>query len=297
MGDPDRLRQVLLNLLSNSLKFTPSDGQVSVRLRCKNLETSDQQQAHSSSCPTHSLSAETSQKLYLSVEIHDTGLGISQKAQQRLFQPFAQADSSTTRQFGGTGLGLAISKKLVELMGGSITVQSQIGVGSVFVFHVKVGQMDSVANELAVGQNISQHTQVEPDNTLSPCDIEENLSSAASDAKVKANKPCILVVEDNAVTQKIVRIMLQRLECEVYVACNGAEAVSVVRNHDSSLFHLVLMDCEMPFVIMHLHTHTHTLSATSSLRHGLTHSMGFVCMYVCLSLCVCVLYTNMRVLA
>ena len=111
-GDPGRLRQVLLNLVSNAVKFT-ENGHILIRVQ---LESSDEQ-----SC-------------LLSFSVRDTGLGIPEDAQQKLFQPFTQADSSTTRQFGGTGLGLAICRQLVSLMGGEIGVQSQTGQGSTFSF-------------------------------------------------------------------------------------------------------------------------------------------------------------------
>jgi signal transduction histidine kinase len=124
VGDPTRLRQVVLNLLSNAIKFTKV-GSVEVRLRFE-------RQADSQTT--------------LRFEIHDTGIGISAEGQKKLFAPFSQADSSTTRRFGGTGLGLAISRRLVDLMGGEIGVTSIPGQGSTFHFTV---QLASVAGTRA----------------------------------------------------------------------------------------------------------------------------------------------------
>lgn len=117
IGDPARLRQVLLNLLGNAVKFTQR-GDVSLRVHCLSLEA---------------------QRVTLKCEVHDTGIGISEEAQKRLFHVFSQADGSTTRRFGGTGLGLAIVKQLVHLMGGEVGIESVSGQGSTFWFTVKLG--------------------------------------------------------------------------------------------------------------------------------------------------------------
>jgi signal transduction histidine kinase len=132
LGDPTRLRQVLLNLLGNALKFTES-GSVGVRVTSGALWDTDQEPRAPLAVPPGSiLTAHDSPVITFSVT--DTGIGIHPSVQRLLFQPFSQADGSTTRRYGGTGLGLAISRRLVILMGGEIGVESEPGSGSTFWF-------------------------------------------------------------------------------------------------------------------------------------------------------------------
>ena len=155
-GDPGRLRQILLNLAGNALKFT-DEGGVTVRV---------------------SASPGTPGQALLRVEIVDTGIGISPEAQARLFVPFSQADTSTTRQYGGTGLGLAVCKRLTEAMGGEIGVESVPGRGSTFWFTLAIG----------VGE-----------------------AAAASHAALRSRR--VLVIDDQAVARAALREQLQRLGC------------------------------------------------------------------------------------
>jgi signal transduction histidine kinase/ActR/RegA family two-component response regulator len=198
-GDPTRLRQIVTNLLGNALKFTER-GTVTLSSRW---------------VP----SPEGDQRSWLQVRVNDTGIGMSDEQVSQLFQRFSQADASTTRRFGGTGLGLVICKHLVELMGGSIHVQSELGKGSTFWFDVPLQEALAPASPARLAA----------------------LTPAAS--SVLPRKAHILVAEDNAVNQLVVRAMLERLGMTVSVARDGAQAVAAVQ---AQTVDLVLMDCQMP---------------------------------------------------
>ncbi|MDR6155942.1 two-component system sensor histidine kinase/response regulator [Acidovorax delafieldii] len=185
-GDALRLQQVLLNLLGNALKFTER-GHVLLRL-----------DYHDGT---------------LVMEVEDTGIGIAAQHLERIFDPFAQADASTTRQFGGTGLGTTISRQLVELMGGSISVRSTLGVGTTFTVCVPL----PVGQALAAVANVSQAVQLPPLR--------------------------ILVVDDVPANIELLQIHLDRGRHQVTVARDGESAVSA---YEAGRFDVVLMDLQMP---------------------------------------------------
>jgi two-component system, sensor histidine kinase len=192
-GDPLRVRQVLLNLVGNAVKFT-EHGSVTVRVS-----------GHASDHP---------QQVRVLFEVRDTGVGIEEARLAHLFAPFAQADASTTRQFGGSGLGLAISKRLVEAMGGTIGASSRSGAGSTFYFEVPLalGEPEAVTDD-----------------------------AAAQAAPIVPRR--ILVAEDVEINRDLLQAALARQGHDVVFAVNGAEAVELARDHD---FDIVLMDVQMP---------------------------------------------------
>ena len=196
IGDPVRLRQILLNLLSNAVKFTDI-GEIAIRIR---LEAGTQ-----------------AGLVALRFSVTDSGIGIPVEAQSRLFQSFTQADQSTTRRYGGTGLGLAISKQLVELMGGSIGLESEPGRGSTFWFTVKLREAEAPLEE-------------EPSRLHRP----------AANSQVRRR---VLVAEDNPINQKVARHLLTNLGYDVEIVENGAQAVELVQQNR---YDVVLMDCQMP---------------------------------------------------
>jgi len=198
-GDPTRLRQVLFNLVSNAVKFT-QDGMVEVRLAV--VEP-----------------AADMEQYLLRFEVIDTGLGLKDEERARLFEPFVQADATTTRRFGGTGLGLAICRQLVEAMGGSIDVRSEWGAGSVFHFSIRLGR----------GRTGSLPPP--PDWT------------APDAAPYTGRSVKILLAEDNEVNRMLVIKMLERLGHVTEPVQNGREAVEAATGGG---YDLILMDMQMP---------------------------------------------------
>ncbi len=191
-ADPLRLRQVLSNLINNALKFTEAGSVVL----------------------TVSTEPNGEKGVFLNAAVRDTGIGIAPEVQGRLFQPFTQADASTTRRYGGTGLGLAICRRLIEAMGGVIGVESALGTGSVFWFRVPL--------PLA-----SKAPDPEPAPTAAP-----DLS------RLK-----VLVVEDNGTNRTIALDMLAHLGVKAETSENGAQALEKI---GTGAYDLVFMDCSMP---------------------------------------------------
>ncbi|MDX1982634.1 MAG: ATP-binding protein [Bryobacteraceae bacterium] len=191
-GDMDRVRQVLTNLVGNAVKFTHT-GTVEVRVQ-RELEEEGRH--------------------WIKLAVIDTGIGISPEAGKRLFQPFTQADSATTREYGGTGLGLAISKKLVHMMHGMIGFESQPGNGSSFW----------VSIPFAPGSP--------------PAAVVRNLPVAAG-----VNKGRILLVEDNDVNRIVAMRLLEKMGYQTHAVLNGRQACEAVRQ---DRFDLILMDLQMP---------------------------------------------------
>ncbi len=197
-GDPSRLRQVVTNLMGNALKFAEGG---TVRLRGSRVDGP-------AGDPRH----------WMRVTVQDTGIGIAPAQLAQLFQRFSQADASTTRRYGGSGLGLVISKHLIELMGGSIHVESEPGKGSTFWFDVPLWPALAAAGAATT-------------------------SGDASPAGALPRPARVLVAEDNLVNQQVVRAMLERIGMTVVMVGDGAQAVAAVQ---SQAVELVLMDCQMP---------------------------------------------------
>ncbi len=202
VGDPDRLRQVLLNLIGNAMKFTES-GSIAVRVRPE---------------------SEAPGSMTLSFEVTDTGIGIPADKCGVIFESFRQADGSMTRKYGGTGLGLAICSRLVQLMGGSITVQSEIGKGSTFRFTARFGAAEvKSAGELA--------------------NMARAVGAAVAPSIELKRALQVLLAEDNAINQRLATRLLEKRGHKVTVTATGREALAML---EKVRFDLVLMDVQMP---------------------------------------------------
>ena len=199
-GDPVRIKQILFNLIGNAIKFT-HEGSVEVVLRTLNIGPA---------------------RTVLSARVADTGCGVPEHAQDKLFSAFTQADGATSRRYGGTGLGLTISKRLVELMGGTIGFESTPGKGSVFYFEAPLHRVAERASPPAA-------PAVEP--------------TAAEFQAAQGDQPKILVAEDNPINQEVIRGFLKLRGWTCKTAPDGAAAVDAVKREG---FDLILMDVQMP---------------------------------------------------
>lgn len=198
IGDSLRITQVLQNLVSNAIKFTE---QGIIEIRISSSKTSDNTAS-------------------LMVSVIDSGIGIDQSSQDKLFSDFTQVDSSTTRKFGGTGLGLAICKQLITLMYGEIGVKSQSGKGATFWFTLN----------LLVNKNFKDDVTTEVNESKT---IEQAVSLTGK----------VLLVEDNAVNQIVAKVILEKFGLSPDIAADGQQAVAQVKMNP---YDLVLMDCQMP---------------------------------------------------
>ncbi|KAI9714988.1 MAG: hypothetical protein M1828_001095 [Chrysothrix sp. TS-e1954] len=264
-GDPGRLRQILTNLLTNSIKFT-SDGSVKLK-----------------AC----IREETPQDMVVEFRIEDTGVGIEEDIQKRLFKPFSQADSSTARRFGGTGLGLTISKHLVELMNGEISLESKLGFGTTAVFWIPFKKAENQSNATALVELDNIPERLQSDLSVSCGSSERTTAPAASSRSVRlssspkrqnetvlngnsvvadrrasrdAQEPRtllpqaersevqVLVVEDNHINQQIAIKTVRRLGFSVHAVWNGQEALDYLTKTDQVQPDVILMDCQMPIM-------------------------------------------------
>jgi CheY-like chemotaxis protein len=201
LGDPTRLRQVFVNLLSNAVKFT-NTGIIKLKATVKNINADN---------------------VTMCFEVKDSGIGIDKNHMERIFDPFMQAESGTTRQYGGTGLGLAITKNIVDMLGGELWVESAPGIGSNFSFALTFETIDAAEGEI--------------------------VKAVSGDLKKPAFEGEVLLCEDNHMNQQVVCEHLARVGLQTVVAENGKIGVNMVRDRikkGGKQFDLILMDIHMP---------------------------------------------------
>jgi PAS domain S-box-containing protein len=220
--DPVRFRQLLTNLVGNAIKFTEKGG---VKIMARPIAVRGATK--------------------LSIDVIDSGIGMSKESLGKIFQPFVQADTSTTRRFGGTGLGLSICKRLAEALGGQIIVRSELGKGSVFTVVIDPGDVKGVA-------------------VVRPEDVPELGADAATqggELQFDPNEPAvrILVADDGESNRKLIRLVLERAGLVVHTAENGEQAVKIA---SAEPFDVILMDMNMP--VMDGFTATRTLRQRGS---------------------------------
>lgn len=199
VGDELRLTQIVVNLISNALKFTPEGGEIQVALR--------QERQEDDFC-------------LLTIEVRDTGIGMTEEFLKKIFEPFEQADSSISHKYGGTGLGLAISHNLIQLMGGQISVQSKEGKGSCFQVGLRLPVTDSNVPEIAPSARIQS---------------EERLDGYR-----------ILLAEDNAINSEIATSLLAIKGAKVDPVWDGKEALDQFVQSAPGVYQAILMDIQMP---------------------------------------------------
>ena len=263
MGDPGRVRQIILNVLTNSIKFT-NQGYVKFSVTKEN---------------------ETPDTLEVKFVVEDSGIGIEDDIQKRLFQPFSQGDPSTARRFGGTGLGLTICKHLLELMGGRISLESQLGCGTVASFWIPFSKPqgpqagpippDSLPQRLQSDMSLSCHSSdpgvasailasidapVDQGIELSPSQNVGTWATGDSDElpATERAKIHVLVVEDNRINQQIATKTIQKLGFMVDAVWNGKEALeylSLAQSGRKNKPNIILMDVQMPVIDGYKCTH------------------------------------------
>ncbi|MFH1843841.1 MAG: ATP-binding protein, partial [bacterium] len=230
VGDPTRLRQVLMNLVGNSVKFT-EEGEIVI-------------EAH--------VSARSRDQVTCRFEVRDTGVGIPPEMQGKIFEPFTQADASTTRKYGGTGLGLAICRRIVQALGGVLDVDTDLAVGARFWFEVPL-RVAAVAAEDLDNPNdqvdLAALVSPPPSSALLHCRLVETETVPSQPVDTTSlireadTRKTVLLVEDNPINRRVALMMLEKLGFTVAIAVDGQQALEAYRQ---TPYDIVIMDCQMP---------------------------------------------------
>jgi signal transduction histidine kinase len=233
ISDEQRITQVLANLVSNAVKFTPEQGTITV---------------------SAAREAENNNLCLIRIAVSDTGIGISPEVQGRLFRPFEQADAGSARRFGGTGLGLALSKYIVELMRGDLRVESVIGKGSTFSFSF-TAELPAVAAAVEAGRDEPGAEACAPRTSVAPAgDPTDGPAAATASEPFGDDEPAvpdklrgcrILLAEDVEINREILSAVMEPAEAVITSAENGLEAVKLFSENPDA-FDIILMDINMP---------------------------------------------------
>jgi signal transduction histidine kinase/CheY-like chemotaxis protein len=221
IGDDQHLAQVLTNLLGNAVKFTPEGGSITLDVRSTSVDE---------------------QQCTIRVEIRDTGIGISEEQRGRLFASFGQAESDTSRTYGGTGLGLAISKRIIEMMGGTIGVDSEVGKGSTFWF---VATLKRCADNTLDADEAQGAQGAQGAHASGGAGGAGAVGGGEAGATGTLKGHCILLAEDVEVNREIVHALLEPTHIEIRSAENGAKALDMF-TQTPERFELIFMDVQMP---------------------------------------------------
>lgn len=222
IGDASALSQVLVNIVDNAIKFTPA-GTVNLAVESTDIVEGE---------------------IEVRFTVSDTGIGIDSQDQNAIFDLFTQIDSGTTRRYGGVGLGLTITKALVELMGGTITLESKVNKGSTFCFVIRLQIADIVKPSKESKPKATQEESLTTSETVTKIAEGSNNVAAAAQPK-QLSETSLLLVEDNNINQFVAKQLLEKYKIKVTIAENGQEALEKLENQ---LFDLILMDIQMPIM-------------------------------------------------
>lgn len=216
MGDPTRLSQVLINLVSNALKFTEFGGNIVVGTEYIGEEKGS---------------------VTFTISVKDSGIGMTEEQQVKIFEPYSQAEASTTRKSGGTGLGLTISSKIISSMGGNLQVNSKVGEGTTFFFTLTLKLKKEENRNKSLRQIKKSQAPERKDKA------EDKKTDVSEDKSVESLS--VLVAEDNMINQKLIKVVLENLGLKVTLASDGEEAYRAYTNDD---YDMVFMDIQMPIM-------------------------------------------------
>ena len=262
--DPSRLLQVLINLVTNAIKFTTTREKrlITVTMGASLDRPAKEGLDHVEFFPSRSERQDLTEaeewgageKVYIHFSVKDTGRGLTEEETKRLFMRFSQASPRTHVQYGGSGLGLFISRELVELQGGEIGVSSQSGIGSTFAFYVKARRSSAPTEVMEQMPTPGSRKQSAGKGQFPTAFRKTSKAKLMADLPAAADALKVLLVEDNVINQKVLHKQLQNRGCVVYVANHGQECIDLLKkstfwaNHGPEAFDVtvVLMDLEMP---------------------------------------------------